>query len=119
MSHPEMEPLQARVVDRIDTDETLVIDRRAVLAGLLGIVGAVASTSTLLRAQRARAAENCQGTTPKAALKYRDQPNGDQQCSNCLHFCPGASTAAMGTCQVVQGQISPHGYCIAWAKKPG
>jgi len=47
----------------------------------------------------------------KAAMKYQDHPNGDQQCSNCLQFVPPNS------CKVVDGVISPNGYCIAWTKK--
>jgi len=48
----------------------------------------------------------------KQAMKYQDKPNGDQKCSNCLQFEPPKS------CKVVEGDISPNGYCIAWAKKP-
>ncbi len=47
----------------------------------------------------------------KQAMKYQDKPNGDQQCSNCMQFVPPSS------CKVVDGAISPNGYCIAWAKK--
>ena len=48
----------------------------------------------------------------KAAMKYQDHPNGEQKCSNCLQFVPPRS------CKVVEGDISPDGYCIAWTKKP-
>lgn len=47
----------------------------------------------------------------KEAMKYQDKPNGDQRCSNCMQFVPPAS------CKVVDGTISPNGYCLAWAKK--
>jgi hypothetical protein len=52
-----------------------------------------------------------QGKVPKSAMKYQDQPNGDKKCSNCMQFMPPDS------CKVVEGKISPNGYCIAWAKK--
>ena len=45
------------------------------------------------------------------AMKYQDKPNGDMHCSNCMQFVPPAS------CKVVEGVISPNGYCIAWVKK--
>jgi hypothetical protein len=46
----------------------------------------------------------------KEAMKYQDKPNGDKQCSNCAQF-----TAPNG-CKVVDGTISPQGYCIVWVK---
>jgi hypothetical protein len=30
---------------------------------------------------------------------------------------PGANASAQGTCKVVDGPISPKGWCIAYAKK--
>lgn len=47
----------------------------------------------------------------KEAMKYQDKPNGNMQCGNCSQFLPPNS------CNVVEGTISPQGYCIAWAKK--
>ena len=56
----------------------------------------------------------------KAAVKYQTKPNGEKECDDCIQFVPGASADAMGTCKVVEGEISPHGYCIAFvAKKAG
>ena len=47
----------------------------------------------------------------KEAMKYQDKPNGAQQCSNCAQFTPP------NACKVVEGTISPEGYCIVWVKK--
>jgi len=47
----------------------------------------------------------------KEAMKYQDKPNGAQQCSNCAQFTPP------NACKVVDGTISPQGYCIVWVKK--
>ena len=47
----------------------------------------------------------------KEAMKYQDKPSGDKQCSNCSQF-----TAPSG-CKIVEGTVSPQGYCIAWVKK--
>jgi len=44
-------------------------------------------------------------------MKYQDKPNGDQRCENCAQFVAPAS------CKVVDGAISPNGYCIVWVKK--
>lgn len=50
----------------------------------------------------------------QAAAEYQDQPKGDQSCDKCMHFISGS-----GTCKVVEGQVSPQGWCKLWAKKPG
>jgi hypothetical protein len=53
----------------------------------------------------------------KAALKYQTHPNGGAKCATCKLFVPGKKSAAMGTCKVVAGAISPQGWCIAYTKK--
>jgi hypothetical protein len=53
----------------------------------------------------------------KAQFKYQDSPNGKKQCSNCTFFIAGKTSTANGTCKIVQGDISPNGYCIAYSAK--
>lgn len=48
----------------------------------------------------------------KAQAQYQDQPKGDQNCANCMHFIAESST-----CQVVEGKVSPNGWSMLWAKK--
>lgn len=48
----------------------------------------------------------------QASVQYQTQPKGDQKCSGCQHFI-----AESNTCQLVDGQISPEGWCSLWAKK--
>jgi High potential iron-sulfur protein len=60
-------------------------------------------------------AQTAKGT--KAQFKYQDTPNGKKQCSNCTFFIPGKTATANGTCKIVQGDISPKGYCIAYSAK--
>lgn len=48
----------------------------------------------------------------QAAVQYQPQPKGDQKCSGCVHFIAESST-----CKLVDGQISPEGWCSLWAKK--
>lgn len=48
----------------------------------------------------------------KEAVQYQKQPKGDQRCGLCLHFQPESNS-----CKLVEGQISPNGWCILWAKK--
>ncbi len=48
----------------------------------------------------------------KKQFKYQDKPGPHgQKCSGCRFFKRPSS------CSIVQGKISPNGWCIAWAKK--
>jgi hypothetical protein len=85
------------------------ISRRTLLKGAALVTGvAVASTLT----GRAAAAKSS-----KAAVKYQDKPHGDQQCSKCTFFVPGKSASAEGTCKIVEGSISPQGWCTSYSAK--
>ena len=53
------------------------------------------------------------GKVSKAQVQYQDQPKGEQKCGNCMHFI------APNSCMVVDGSISPEGWCKLWVKKPG
>lgn len=52
------------------------------------------------------------GKLSKAQVQYQEQPKADQKCSTCMHFIPESNT-----CKLVEGQISPNGWCTLWAKK--
>ena len=54
---------------------------------------------------------------PKAALQYQDDPKGGLECSKCMQFIPGKTAAATGSCKLIDGTISPHGWCLAFAPK--
>ena len=53
----------------------------------------------------------------QAQYKYQTKPNGNKKCSNCTFFIAGKTSAANGTCKIVDGTISPNGYCIAYSPK--
>jgi High potential iron-sulfur protein len=53
----------------------------------------------------------------KATMHYQDSPSGDSHCSLCKFFIPGQDASSNGTCQIVDGSISPNGYCMAFAGK--
>jgi hypothetical protein len=48
----------------------------------------------------------------KQTAKYQDHPKDGQQCAACRFFRPPKS------CQLVDGDISPNGWCSFFAKKP-
>jgi len=49
----------------------------------------------------------------RTSMKYQDHPNGDQSCATCVQF------VAPNGCKIFPGdtEISPKGYCAAYAKK--
>jgi len=47
------------------------------------------------------------------SVDYQDTPKNDQDCSNCSLF------QEPNSCTIVDGEISPKGWCKFWAKKPG
>ena len=49
----------------------------------------------------------------QAGVAYQTTPKGDQQCGNCSLFQPP------GACTLVDGTISPTGWCKFWVKKAG
>lgn len=48
----------------------------------------------------------------QASVQYQSQPKGELKCSGCMNFI-----ADSNTCKLVDGQISPDGWCILWVKK--
>jgi hypothetical protein len=87
-------------------DQWSKMSRRAVLKRAVVLAGTAVTASVLPDRQA-----SAQQKVSKEAMKYQDKPNGDKMCSNCLQFVPPAS------CKVVEGTISPNGYCLAWVKK--
>jgi hypothetical protein len=58
-----------------------------------------------------------QAKASKQAMQYQDQPKNGQKCDTCVQFVPGPQPGANGTCKVVEGPVSPNGWCIAYVKK--
>lgn len=63
-------------------------------------------------APAAAAPQPAAGKMPQATVQYQTQPKDGQKCGQCLHFI-----AESNTCKLVEGQISPEGWCILWTKK--
>jgi hypothetical protein len=53
----------------------------------------------------------------QASMHYQTAPNDGRQCSGCQFFIPGQDPKSNGSCRIVDGSISPNGYCIAYAAK--
>lgn len=50
----------------------------------------------------------------QASMQYQPTPKNGKHCSGCNFFIPGDSATANGTCKIVDGSISPNGWCIAF-----
>ena len=85
------------------------ISRRTLLKGAAVIAGVALASAFTVKAHAAQ--------STKATMQYQDTPKGDQKCSACKFFIPGKTSAADGTCQIVEGPISPQGWCTAYIKK--
>jgi hypothetical protein len=76
---------------------------RAALLPLLAASGAACARATKLS---------------KAQVQYREQPHDGKDCDDCVQFVAGEGPKVAGSCKVVAGVISPHGYCLAFTPKP-
>jgi hypothetical protein len=92
------------VVDALKNWPALFSRRHIPLAALAAI-----GVATAVNSGSATAAEEMKISAN--AVGYQDHPKGDKQCSECVHFLPPSS------CKIVEGTISPHGYCRIFARR--
>jgi hypothetical protein len=52
------------------------------------------------------------GKVSQADAQYQTTPKTDQKCSKCMHF-----NADSSSCKLVEGRISPEGWCKFFAAK--
>ena len=74
---------------------------------LLGSTAALATAMVLARTAPSRA----QQKMSKETAQYQDSPKGDQKCEGCRFFMEG------GSCRLVEGEISPNGWCMLFQPK--
>jgi hypothetical protein len=82
--------------------------RRAFIGGVVVLPALAGLLSTGARADAKSSPE---------AMHYQTSPKDGMQCSGCNFFIPGKDATSDGSCKVVDGTISPHGYCIAYNAK--
>jgi hypothetical protein len=104
------------------------ISRRAWLKGM-ALFSAAAGVPLML------ASTSAEAKASKSAVHYQDFPNGMRMCHMCKFFvsagggrsgmmgCPmgggmmGRGMMSAGACEVVEGRISPMGYCDLFAPR--
>jgi hypothetical protein len=87
--------------------------RRAVIRAGMSLLGTGVVACAGMAAARAQTAP-AGGDTQKlaqSAVQYQTHPNNGQLCSICVNFI------APNQCKLVQGPISPVGWCVAYAPK--
>jgi hypothetical protein len=88
--------------------------RRDALRAGLGALVAVSIVSIVPRKAVAAADK-----VSKASVQYTDTgTTPGKDCDDCSLFVPGKSAKDRGTCKIVEGDISPHGHCLAFTPKP-
>src|SRR5215471_2607096 len=77
--------------------------RRSLLRRILGAISASALFSAALHSAAAVI------KISQKAVAYQDHPEGDKRCAKCIQFQPPDA------CKIVDGAISPNGYCQLFA----
>jgi hypothetical protein len=96
-----------------DSDQISTPSRRdAVRAGLAAVAGI---QIVALAGHQAWAGP---GKLAKSAVKYVDvSADEGKYCDDCIQFVPGRAANEPGSCKVVEGDINPHGHCLAFSPK--
>lgn len=85
------------------------LSRRSILRKVALTAGGAATLGTVIGGNRSAEAQT------KVALSvvgYQSTPHEGQACDNCLQFQPP------NACKVVEGVVSPAGWCKVYVKKP-
>lgn len=92
------------------TDDCDLSRRSMFKTGALVAIGAIAAGAIL-------ASEPAEAKASQKVAMYQNKPNGAQKCAGCARFKPGPTPGANGTCAIVDGSISPHGWCVYFTPK--
>lgn len=95
-------PLRSKQPDCCDIAG--VVSRRTVLRAIGGIGGCAAIAGIAGRAAAS-------AKLPRDQVSYQPSPKGDKTCLLCANY------EGNGSCKVVEGPISPDGWCRLWNAK--
>jgi hypothetical protein len=92
-------------MDKTSGIQPMALSRRTIVTrSVAGAAGAAVLLGLVTKASAKMA---------QKAVEYQDTPKGDQECSNCSLF------QEPNACTLVDGEISPKGWCKFWVKKAG
>jgi High potential iron-sulfur protein len=84
--------------------------RRSIIRNFaLTAAGATATLDAIVGDSQMAAAQT---KAAKSVVAYQDTPHEGQSCATCLQFEPPSG------CKVVEGVVSPAGWCKVYVKKP-
>ena len=90
------------------------VSRRSMVKG--GVYALTGMAIAFLTRTGASAAET---KLAKSAVQYVDAGKEEgKDCDDCVQFIPGKTPEVAGTCKIVEGEINPHGHCIAFTPQP-
>jgi hypothetical protein len=78
------------------------------------VSGAAVAVPASMLAKGAWATQN---EAMRKSLQYQATPKDGKQCSGCMQFIPGKTAKDPGSCKILPNdtEISPTGYCLAFA----
>jgi High potential iron-sulfur protein len=82
--------------------EKLELTRRSILISAVGSTSVLAGMTNWAQAG---------AKIPQSAVYYQRSPKDGQECQHCAQF------AGPNACKLVDGDISPTGWCRLWVKK--
>lgn len=93
----------------MDQQSPGVTRREALGRGVRSLAG-VSVCALVLATDSSRAAK-----AAKQDFAYQDKPKAGKSCVTCRLFSP--STADVGVCAVLEGEVSPNGWCMAYSPR--
>jgi len=106
--------MRSKWMEEMDDNQHTGLSRRSLIENGIRALAGIAIVSLTVTKTLATEAK-----LAKSAVQYEDvgkQKGAD--CDDCVQFIPGKTASALGTCKIVEGEISPHGHCIAFTPKP-
>ena len=90
------------------------VSRRSIVkSGVYALTGIAIASVTRTRVSAAET------KLAKSVVQYVDAGKEEgKDCDDCIQFIPGKTPRVLGTCKIVEGEINPHGHCIAFTPKP-
>jgi hypothetical protein len=89
---------------------TLIISRRE----CLNLIRAVLLGSGIA-AMQARQSVLAKSKADKRDFYYQEKPKDGKSCASCKMF--SLANGSVGTCAIVDGDVSPNGWCLAYSPR--
>jgi hypothetical protein len=89
-------------------DQTSNARRQLLQHGVTLLSGAFVASTIVPRCAAA-------GKAMRDDFSYQDRPKNGKSCASCRLFTPKA--VGLGTCALVEGEVSPNGWCMAFSPR--